>query len=374
MPKLTDYEAMNLAINEAKKGQGWVEPNPPVGCVILDKDRNLIATGYHQEFGKSHAEIEALKKVKNKKLLEGAHMFITLEPCAHFGKTPPCAVQLAKLPFGSITFGRVDPNPAVKGKGSLILRSSGVKAVKYKGEIAELNKLHDMFCYSYETTSTFVTIKIASSIDGQMALKSGESQWITCEESRSFAHELRARHGAVLIGKGTLNVDDPHLNIRHPKFKKFRGENKVVIIDPDGSTLNSIPKYKISNGRNKKNIFVVTSNKVKPNEKHCQHLSVPLKGKHIDLGQMKKVLFLNGIQSVLVEGGPFTVNQFLEQNEANKLCLFMAPSILGAKGGMSWTSELAIKKLSQKISLQNSTFEVIGTDILLTSYFNGAFS
>ncbi len=374
MAKLTDQEAMNLAIAEAKKGYGWVEPNPPVGCVILDKDRNLIATGYHGKFGKSHAEIEALKKVKNKKLLDGAHMFITLEPCSHFGKTPPCAVQLATLPFGSVTFGRVDPNPAVKGKGSLILRSSGMKAIKYKGDRTELDKLHDMFCYSYENTSTFVTIKIASSIDGQMALKSGESQWITCEESRLFAHELRARHGAVLVGRGTLNIDDPYLNVRHPKFKKFRGENKVVVIDPDGSILNNIQKYKISNYRSKKNIFVVTSNKIKSNNKHCQHISVSLKGKYLDLGQLKKTLFLNGIQSVLVEGGPLTVSQFLEQNEANKLCLFMSPSILGAKGGMSWTSELAIKKLSQKIALQNSTYEAIGSDILLTSYFKGAFS
>lgn len=369
--KLTDQEAMNLAIAEAKKGYGWVEPNPPVGCVILDKNRNLIASGYHQQFGKNHAELEALKKVKNKNLLKGAHMFVTLEPCAHFGKTPPCAVQLAKLPFTSIVFGRVDPNPAVKGKGSLILRSSGVKAVKFKGDVSELNKLHDMFCYSYENASTFVTIKIASSIDGQMALRTGESQWITCEESRAFAHELRARHGAVLIGRGTLNLDDPHLNVRHSKYKKFRAENIVVVIDPDGSILSHLNKYKITSYRDRKSIFVVTSDKVKPNEKYCQHIAVPFKGKNLNLKEVKKNLFLNGIQSVLVEGGAYTVNQFLEQNEANKLCLFMAPSIIGAKGGLGWTSELAIKKLSQKISLEHSNFERMGSDILLTSYFKG---
>jgi diaminohydroxyphosphoribosylaminopyrimidine deaminase / 5-amino-6-(5-phosphoribosylamino)uracil reductase len=370
--KLTDQEAMDLAVAEGKKGMGWVEPNPPVGCVILDKNRNLIATGYHRQFGKPHAEIEALKNVKNKKLLEGAHLYVTLEPCAHIGKTPPCAVQLAKMPFASITYGRIDPNPAVKGKGTHILHSSGVKANKFKGDLSQINKLADMFCYSFENTSTFVTIKIASSLDGQMALKSGESQWITCEEARMYAHELRARHGAILVGLNTLHLDNPQLNVRHPKFKKYRTENKIVIVDPLGETLNQISKFKMAQSRNKQSIYVVTSNKIKPNEKFCQHIAVPLKGKFLDLGLMKNALFLNGIQSVLVEGGAFTVNQFLEQNQANKLCLFMAPSIIGAKGGLSWTSSLAIKKLSQKINLKNSTFETIGSDLLLTSYFDGA--
>ncbi len=369
MKVFTDQEAMALAVEEAKKGLGFVEPNPPVGCVILNKKRELLGSGYHHQFGKAHAEIDALKNLKLRDLKD-AHIFVTLEPCAHFGKTPPCALALAKLPIATLTYGRRDPNPRVAGKGVRILKKAGIKTRIL--ESAATLKLTDMFAYAFENKMAFVTLKIASTLDGQIALKSGESQWISGEDSRRLAHELRARHSAVLVGRHTLETDDPALNVRHPKFKNFRRENKIIIIDPQGLTLSRLNKYKVTQVRSRSSIIVVTSEKIKPNDKFCRHIAV--KGTHdgLDLQDLKKELFALDIQSVLVEGGARTINQFITQRAANKLYVFMAPALVGAKNGLGWTPNLITKKLAHKIKLQPSAIEPVGDDFLLSYYFEGA--
>ncbi len=376
MTKFSDKEAMALAIAEAKKGLGFVEPNPAVGCVILSKNRELLATGYHRQFGKAHAEIEALKNIHSRQDLKGAHIYVTLEPCSHYGKTPPCAETLSQLPIASLTYGRIDPNPDVNKKGLSVLKRAGIKVKKYKDETRDILELTDMFAYAFKNKQSFISLKIASTLDGQIGMKSGESQWITGEEARTFAHELRARHSAVLVGRRTVELDNPTLNVRHPKFRSWRSENKIVILDPQGKLLSKISKLNISKGRTKDSIFVVTSNHVKSNskfDKAFNHLQIPKRGKSgLCLETLKSKLFTLGIQSVLVEGGAHTVNRFLEQKQANKLYLFLAPSILGAQNGLSWTPNLSIKKLSQKIELEDSSITNVGSDYVITSYFKGA--
>ena len=224
-------QAMQLAISEALKGAPFVSPNPKVGCVILDSQGELLSTGYHKKFGEAHAEIEALKNL-NPDQLKGAHLIVTLEPCAHEGKTPSCAKTLAKLPIKKVTFGLVDPNPLVAGQGAKILKEAGIEVEEYQGILkADLEEVCEEFLWNFRQKKVFVAVKIAQSLDGKIALLNGESKWITGPDSRQKVHELRAQYDAVLVGKNTILIDNPSLDIRHPKIQK---ENKVVVLDRSG--------------------------------------------------------------------------------------------------------------------------------------------
>jgi diaminohydroxyphosphoribosylaminopyrimidine deaminase/5-amino-6-(5-phosphoribosylamino)uracil reductase len=190
---LTPQDAMELAIKEARLGAGFVSPNPLVGCVIIDRDGRLVSTGYHQKYGGDHAEIEALKGLSEDQL-DGARMFVTLEPCAHDGKTPSCAKRIAKLPLASVTYGMIDPYPEVNGKGIEIIRKAGITCEMLEGASEslknELEELPEIFLHNTKTKKPFVAMKVASSLDGQMGLKTGESKWISNDKSREYVYTM----------------------------------------------------------------------------------------------------------------------------------------------------------------------------------------
>lgn len=365
--KMTEIEAIMLAAEEAKKGIGRVEPNPPVGCVILDRQKRLIATGFHKFFGGNHAEIEALKKIKRVSQIKGAHLFVTLEPCAHYGKTPPCALFLSQLPLASVTYAVRDPNPLVSGKGHKIIAKAKIKIKKIRGDNSLFTKLAEKFLYAQKNRKSFVTLKVATSIDGQLALKNGESKWISSSSSRLYAHALRAEHSAILIGKNTLIKDNPKLNIRHPLFKTKK--NKIIVLDPSGSLLRKIYKFNIYKYHNKENLIFVTSKHTRVFNKYCTQLRIGQKNGDLDLTKLKKELFKLGIQSLLVEGGAKTLSLFLKQKAADKLCLFLSPTVIGQKNAISWTSDFAIPKLNHKIILKDPSLDHIDNDFLLKGYF-----
>ncbi len=356
---------MQLAVDEARKGWGNVKSNPMVGCVILDKNHQLIAKGHHEVYGGDHAEISALKNVTDKKILEGAHMFVTLEPCAHVGKTPPCAQTLSVLPLASITFGLIDSNPLVAGRGAKIIREAGIRVLEFQGPTSDLEELIEVHTHNLSTKTPFVTAKIASSLDGQMGLASGESQWITGEEARNHAHYLRAGHAAILIGRGTFETDNPSLDIRLKGYKHL--ENKVVILDPQGKTLKKIKRSKLYNAHEPKNIIVVVSESLKIKNTDFTVLPAPYKKtKGLDLKLMLKNLYSLGIFSVLVEGGSRTFANLLTENLIQRLVVLQAPSLLGAKGGLAWTRDIKINKLKDKISLTNVKVNRLGQDMAIT--------
>lgn len=372
--------AMKLAIQSAKKGIGFVEPNPPVGCVILNKNYQLLSVGYHKMYGGNHAEVEALKKVKNKKLLKGAHVFVTLEPCHHQGQTPPCSHALAKYPIATLTYGAKDPFTRQKGFNYL-KQKKDIKIIHSRYHKKELEELVSAFKFSIVHKRPFVSLKVASSMDGNIALKKGESQWITEEKARRHAHFLRAQHSAVLIGVNTLLQDNPRLNIREKCFKNKK--NKVVILDPKGESVSFLSKSRLLKVHSAKNIIICCGKNIKLSAKYLKQIRkkgvkvyfFPVKGVNnrksikvqaniFNLNTVLKSLYQQErIQSVLVEGGAFTISEFLKQKLAQRIFLYIAPCILG--DGLKWSEHLTVPNLNQRVSLKDIKWHNLNRDFFL---------
>lgn len=413
--KISAEQAMAISIEEAKKGLGWVSPNPPVGCTIVDKNHCFLSSAYHKAYGKDHAEIEALKKIKDKKKLIGAHLYVTLEPCNHKGKTPPCTQTLIKHSFDTIYYGQKDLNPKVNGKGLKEIKSKGIKIKKYKSFEKNIQDLYRIFNYNMIHKKSFISLKVASTLDGMMALSDGSSQWISSQSSRDYVSTLRAHHDAVLIGVGTFLEDNPKLNIRNPFFHKKH--NHVVILDPHGDCLDLLEDSKIAQCRESSKIIVVTKQSFfdkkaaacKKTKKKNDRLQQPFSCKELplhkkinprceqkkiacaqqslekiklltcdwdisknqfDLSDLKSILYLSAnLNSVLVEGGAHTFSCFVSQEEANLLYQFVNPSLVGGVNGLSWLQALKISRLDQKKELNLLEFYQLDEDILFKMKF-----
>ena len=350
MKKLSEQSAMELAIREAERGLGFVSPNPPVGCVILNKNNEFLSRGFYSHYGGTHAEISALNKVKNKKALKGAHVFVTLEPCAHFGQNPPCVDSLIKYPLASLTYGTRDPNPKVKGRGLKKLRSKGIRVKKTPFFANNLARLYEAFILNMKENRAFFALKTASSLDGVVALHSGESQWITNKASRDFASYLRVCFDAVLIGVGTFLEDNPKLNCRKKAYKKIK--NKVCLLDPSGRSLKMILKSQLAKVRPLENIFVITGPSASKRENYpFKVLSCPLLSSspsQFDLQYLSRELYKENICSVLIEGGAKTFSSFLEQKACQRFYHFMSSCLLGGKKGKYWTEQVSISSLKDR--------------------------
>lgn len=342
--KLSAEQAMRLAIGEAARGAAHVSPNPTVGCVILDAQGGFLASGHHEKFGTAHAEVNAVNKLASPELKD-AQVFVTLEPCAHEGKTPSCAKMLAKFPLGRVVYGVVDPNPLVSGQGARILRDAGLKCDLYRdlhgdGLEAELEACCEIFLWNFRHKKVFVSLKVASSLDGKIALADGTSKWITGALARERGHELRACHDAVLIGSGTLMADDPSLDVRHPRITK---RNKVVVLGrPERARERA---WKLQQTHSSDEIFWLSDR---------------------GLGTVLQKLWDAGIRSVLVEGGAKISGAFLNAGLVNRLHLFQAPTIMGVNT-KSWSEGFMVSKMSEKPVLRNATWTTLGSDLHLSA-------
>lgn len=357
---------MKLAIEEARKGLGFVAPNPPVGCVILNSNGDLIAKGYHKIFGGDHAEIDALKQIKNPDDLKGATLYVTLEPCAHEGKTPSCAKKLAQLPIQKVVYGLVDPNVQVSGKGLEILKNADIQIEQMPQLRNEIEVLTEIFLWNHRQKKTFVALKVATSLDGQMAHINGESRWITGEESRRYVHELRAAYDAVLVGKNTFLMDNPYLNIRHERYPQKK--NKVIIVDSRGEVLNKLKSSHLTKVHAPEDINVAVSKSEKVKSDCAQIIFCDDDGSgNVSLGDLFDQIYKLGIGSVLVEGGARIHSSILNQNLAQRIYQFIAPQIIGAKAGINYTQEFAISSLANKIELHQIETQSLGKDIFVTA-------
>ena len=365
--KFTKQEAMGLAIKEAEKGYGFISPNPPVGCVILDKNYRFLSSGFYSHYSSTHAEISAINKIQDKRRLTGSHFFVTLEPCVHFGKNPPCVDSLLKYDLGSLTYGKEDPNPKVKGKGLRKLKQKGVKVQSTSFWQNNIRRLYEVFTLNMEENRTFFALKVASSLDGVCALSHGESQWITSKKSREYGHDLRAEFSAVLIGVQTFLEDNPKLNCRKKGLEKIT--NKVCILDPSGVSLKLIPYSCLAKVRSMENIYVITNRIVKNKNYPFKVLSIdpcPSNSLLFDLKSLSLKLYQEQIPSVLIEGGAKTFSSFLEQQAAQRVYQFISPCLLGGGAGKHWTSALSIKALNLRKNLKFVERIPLGKDILIT--------
>ena len=373
---LTPLGAMKLAIVEARKGLGHVSPNPPVGCVIIDKSGNFLAKGYHHKFGGDHAEIDALKQVRDTSLLEGAIVYVTLEPCAHIGKTPACAVTLSKLPIEKVIYGLIDPNPLVAGKGLEILRHAGIAVQPIKdlvGESAtalsdELEELTEIFLLNHRNKKAFVSVKIASTLDGQIAHASGESQWLTGEEAREHAQYLRGIHDVVMIGAGTFRQDHPRLNVRHSRFPEK--SNHVIIVNTSGDILDKIKNSVLYSCHDPSRVIVA----VGENSKFAREMTkpdfhiwrLPEREGLVDMTGVFQKVYETGLSSVFVEGGARLVSHLIERGLAHRLYQFIAPQLLGIKSGRAFTESFVSSSFAERIVVKRPVWTPMGSDVLLS--------
>jgi diaminohydroxyphosphoribosylaminopyrimidine deaminase/5-amino-6-(5-phosphoribosylamino)uracil reductase len=373
---ISPAHAMQLAINEALKGTGRVSPNPLVGCTIVDRNHRLLALGAHLKVGSDHAEINALKQINDKTLLEGAHLYVTLEPCAHQGRTPSCAQTLAQYKLGSVTYAVEDPNPLVSGQGGAILQAAGVKVQRLnRTESPELinsaERLAEIFLHNMRAKEPFVAIKVASTLDGRMAMTSGESKWITGERARNHGHYLRAQYDAVAIGRNTFVSDDPSLNVRDARFADL--ENKVVLFDPKGKTLDALASSNLLKVRRPEYVFVV----VEKNQQTIELIANAPSGVRIlpfeidasGLFSMTKVLEglrAEGIHSLMIEGGAHLFGAFFSTRKAQRLHLFQAPSLIGSRHSIAWSAAFGVQEMVDKIHIEEIEREIMGDDLYLT--------
>lgn len=351
---LTSESAMSLAVEQAEKGLGRVSPNPPVGAVFVSKDGKCLSMGYHAKCGEDHAEIMALKRIQDLDQLKGAVLYVTLEPCVHTGRTPPCANQIACTPISKVCIGLLDPNPQVNGKGVQLLREKGIQVELYQGVLKEsLEELIEVFDYNVKFKKPFVGVKIASTLDGCITMP--KRKWLTGKSSRSHVGLLRGRYDAVCIGLNTFIKDDPRLNSRHEGF--VHKENTVVLLDPKGKSLNVLEKSKLCTVRSLDKVITVISNQQMERSSSCSLLKCPVNHQGLfDLEIMLQKLFERGIRSILVEGGGVVFSHFLPISQ--RMFLFLAPLTAGNKN--YWNPQ----KLS--LSLKQAHFSAFGSDLLIT--------
>ncbi|MBA4336531.1 bifunctional diaminohydroxyphosphoribosylaminopyrimidine deaminase/5-amino-6-(5-phosphoribosylamino)uracil reductase RibD [bacterium] len=330
-----DESYMQKCITFAKKGAGYVSPNPLVGCVIV-RNGKIIAKGYHHEYGEKHAEIDALNKIAGK--AEGATLYVNLEPCCIHGKTPPCTERIIKEKIGRVVIGGLDKNPLVSGKGIKILKAAEIEIASGVLE-TECQMLNQFFFKWVNTGLPYVTLKIAKTFDGFVAGPNGKQTKITGEKSQKETHRLRSFYDAILIGKNTALKDNPKLTVRKVKGRQpFR-----VVLDSRGEIL----------GNQNLNLL---------NDKYANKTMV-ITGKNSLKDTLKK-LGEKGISSVLVEGGPTVWESFIKENLVDQLIVFTSPKKL--KKGIYYSKNWNPKNLKTKKTLQHKS----GNDLVETIFLN----
>ncbi|MCI8405275.1 MAG: bifunctional diaminohydroxyphosphoribosylaminopyrimidine deaminase/5-amino-6-(5-phosphoribosylamino)uracil reductase RibD [Clostridia bacterium] len=358
---------MRRAIELARKGTGFVNPNPLVGAVIV-KDGKIIGEGWHKKYGDLHAERNALKNCSVS--TNGADMFVTLEPCCHHGKNPPCTEAVIASGIKRIYVGSYDPNPLVAGRGVQILRDNGIEVIE--GFLKdECDKLNDIFFHYISTQTPYVILKAAVTADGKIAACTGNSKWITNEKSRAHTHETRKRVSAILVGINTVINDDPMLNCR----SKTPSDPARIICDstlriPINSnivkTAKDIPTY-IACVSEDTDIACVSEDTEKKNllSKYGVHiLTLPSDTGIINLAELMKILGEMNFDSVLIEGGASIHASALKSGIVNKVQWYIAPKIIGGDGKNA-VSSLGITRAADAHRLRNPHITFFDDDILI---------
>ena len=355
---------MEKALELAAMGIGKVNPNPLVGAVIV-KNGEIIGEGYHECYGEAHAERNAVKNAVEP--VEGSTIYVTLEPCAHYGKTPPCVDLIIEKKFKRVVIGMLDPNEKVSGKSIEKLKKHGIEVlVGVKEE--ECKKMNEIFIKYITSKIPFVVLKSGISLDGKIATYSGESKWITSEESREDAQNLRNRLSSIMVGVNTVIADDPELTCR------INSEKKLIRIVLDSNL--SIPlDSKLVKNKDKLTIVATTLNSNEEKKKSLRDLGVKVievseKNNRINLKELVKILGQEGIDSILIEGGGTLNFSALEENIVDKAIFYIAPKILGGENSKSCIAGIGFSKLDDAVNLKNLSYRKIGEDLVVEGYIS----
>lgn len=366
-----DYYWMAKAIQLAKKGRFTTSPNPRVGCVIVDKNNQLIGEGFHKKAGTPHAEIHALNAAGQvrEEGAEGATAYVTLEPCSHFGRTPPCAAALVKAKVAKVVIGMTDPNPTVSGNGIRILQEAGIEVVSdvMASEAAAINP---GFIKRMLTGKPYIRVKLGVSLDGKIALNNGVSQWITGKEARRDVQRYRAMSCAVMTGSGTVKADNPSLLVRAHEAQledypldDIRQPARVVV----DSSADLSDGYQLFNDGY---VTVVATALRDITDTAKQYLTLPEKNGKVDLNALILALGEKQYNEVLVEAGPGLAGALLNEGLVDELICYQAPILLGDKG-QSMVTLPTFTSLEQSISLSRIENCHVGNDIKLIFKPNG---
>lgn len=356
---MSDARYMRQALRLAARGD--TSPNPRVGSVVV-KDGQVLATGFHARAGQPHAEVEALKKLNFS--APGATLYVNLEPCSHFGRTPPCTDAILRAGVTRVVAGMVDPNPLVSGRGFELLRSAGVEVVTGVLE-AECQALNRGFVKAITTHKPYVTLKLAATADGKTATRTGASRWITSPDSRALVHQWRAHSDAVLVGVGTVLKDDPQLTARLERPVKRRPPLRVVldthlrapahakVFSPDAPTL-------------------VICGENAPFEAEAALLAVgvqvarvPELDGHLELAKALELLYQRGVVYVFAEPGATLAAALMHAHLVDRCCFFYAPHLFGGQNAPGMLGGTGVEKVSDAVNLRFDQIRRVGPDLLV---------
>lgn len=360
-----DYtEYMSLAVRLARKAEGMTSPNPLVGAVIIDRNGRIIGKGFHKKAGEPHAEIMALRDAGN--VPAGSTMVVTLEPCNHFGRTPPCTHALRQAGIKRVVFAVRDPNPDVKGRGAAYLKKAGIDVIDGVYE-KEARRLNESYFKHVTTALPYVSVKLAMSMDGRIAAQDGSSKWITSEHARTIAHRLRNTVDAVVVGAGTVKKDDPSLTIRHVKARDrqlFR-----IIFDTHLSTPVHARVISNQNGIYKTMILTASSNDSLIStftQKGVEVVRIKTGNGMLSLHDALKFLGKR-FMHILIEGGSGLVGGLMKAGQVDKLHVFIAPKIIGEDGLYPFRGVL-LKTMKNAINLKDVKVYTYKGECLIEGY------
>ncbi len=363
---MTDHEFMQKALSLARLAKGWTSPNPCVGAVVV-RDGKIVGQGYHRAAGLAHAEVEAIDDAGDH--AKGGVIYVTLEPCNHFGKTPPCTHKILNAGIKRVVVGCVDPNPDVRGHGIQYLRDNGIEVTTHVLEPECRRLIQDFIWYVQHHKTPFVILKCASTLDGRIATATGDSKWITNGKSRARVHQIRHEVDGILIGSGTLHADNPSLTSRIEGVKT-KDPLRIILdtrlsIDEDANVLA---------GEAASNTLIVTAPGVLPGKKArledrgAKILEVSLKDQRLDLNELMIKLGQMSILSLLIEGGSRVAGSALKAGIVNQVMFFLAPKFLGSDDGVPVFSGTGPRRIKDAFELKDIDVSQFGSDILVQGY------
>lgn len=354
---------MQLALDLAASAKGKTNPNPLVGAVIV-KDGSIVGTGLHRKAGEPHAEVHAFRMAGEH--AKDATLYVTLEPCSHFGKTPPCANLVKESGVKRVVVAMQDPNPSVAGRGIKLLRDAGID-VEVGVLEQQARRLNERFIHNMLTARPFVISKFAMTLDGKIATYSGHSQWITGEEARANVHELRDEVDAILVGVGTVLKDNPALTTR---LKKRTGKNPIrIVLDRELRTPLDAQIVQTDTAKT----IIVTAKGQQQKASAFENLGVellyvPVIDRKLDLNTMLDELYKRGITDLLVEGGGEVNASFLRHGLIQKFLVYVAPKVLGGRNSITPFTGDDIETIDAAMLLQFAEVDKLGEDLRITAY------